>query len=284
MRATARWIRLSTIGRPIDLRDPTNLAIVLLATTSFLVGAIVALVQGEACGSAMVQGLTWGGSAFLAWSLGRETDPDRWYSAFFAAASALGGTIWLGPPSFLFLLWFILAMRYVNRSTGASPGMLDFVALYGIKLWLGFAAHWTIPLLTFPTMFFADLQRFPKPVRIGLPLALPCAAVILGFTRGWHFVTPQWGWLEILGVTAIALAVIPVIASYRNVRSVGDRSGNVLKSHRVQCALGWVVVAAMILTLTGTATIQDLVPVWATLAGTVIGWIIERIRLVAGTS
>ena len=278
MKANSRWIRLSTIGRPIDVHDRTNRTIVLVATGTLLAGVILSLVQGDAWGNAVIQGLTWGGSTFLAWALCRETDPDRWYSAFFAAAGALGGVIWLGSPGFLFLFWFLLAMRYINRSTGAPPGALDFVALYGIKLWLGFTAHWTIPLLTFPTVFFADIQRFPKAVRIGLPLALPTAAVLLGFARGWHFVTPQWGWLEILGLTAIVLTVAPVIASYRCVRSVDDRAGMPLKSHRVQWALGWVAGAAMILTLTGAATIQELGPVWAALAGTVVGWLIETLR------
>lgn len=277
MRAARGRIRLSTIGRPIDLHDRTNRTIVLVATGALLSGAILSLIQGDAWGNAVIQGLTWGGSVFLAWALGRETDPDRWYSAFFAAAGALSGVIWLGPPSFLFLLWFLLAMRYINRSTGSPPGVLDFVALYGIKLWLGFTAHWTIPLLTFPTVFFADIQRFPKAVRIGLPFALPTAAVLLGFTRGWHFVTPEWGWLEILGLTAIVLALVPVIASYRHVRSVDDRAGMPLKSHRLQWALGWVVVAAMILTLTGAATIQELGPVWAALAGTILGRTIETL-------
>ena len=277
MKAAANKIRLSTIGRPIDLHDRTNRTIVLVATGALLSGAILSLIQGDAWGNAVIQGLTWGSSVFLAWALGRETDPDRWYSAFFAAAGALSGVIWLGPPSFLFLLWFLLAMRYINRSTGSPPGVLDFVALYGIKLWLGFTAHWTIPLLTFPTVFFADIQRFPKAVRIGLPFALPAAAVLLGFTRGWHFVTPEWGWLEILGLTAIVLALVPVIASYRHVRSVDDRADMPLKSHRVQWALRWVVVAAMILTLTGAATIQELGPVWAALAGTILGRTIETL-------
>lgn len=278
MKAARGRIRLSTIGRPIDFHDRTNRAIVLVATSALLSGAILSLIQGDAWGNAVIQGLTWGGSVFLAWALGRETDPDRWYSAFFAAAGALSGVIWLGPPGFLFLLWFLLAMRYINRSTGSPPGVLDFVALYGIKLWLGFTAHWTIPLLTFPTVFFADTQRFPKAVRIGLPFALPTAAVLLGFTRGWHFVTPQWGRLEILGLTAIVLALVPVIASYRHVRSVDDRAGMPLKSHRVQWALGWVAVAAMILTLTGAATIQDLAPVWAALIGTFLGWVSGALR------
>ena len=64
---------------------------------------------------------------------------------------------------------------------------------------------------------------------IGLPLALPAAAVVLGITRGWHFVLPQWGWVEIVVLTVIVVAIAPVVASYRRVRSVGDRIGEPLK-------------------------------------------------------
>ena len=275
MTSSARRIPLSTIGRPVDLSYPTNRAIAVIALGLLLMGSIIFFIQGVSWSRAALQGLAWGGSAFLAWALCRETDPDRWYSAFFAAAGAVASTILLGPPSFLFLLWFLLAMRTINRSTGTPPGILDFVALYAIKLWLGFSTHWTIPLLTFPTMFFADLQRFPKLVRIGLPLALPVSAVILGFIRGWHFVEPQWGWAEMLGVIAIALALIPVIVSYRRVRSVGDQTGEPLRPHRVQWSLGWIAAASLLLTGTGTATIQDLAPIWAALAGTSLGWLIS---------
>jgi|GEM_PF-1445298 hypothetical protein len=284
MASSSRRIPLSTIGRPVDLSYPTNRAIAVITLGLLLMGGVIALVQGESWSQAALQGLAWGGSAFLAWALCRETDPDRWYSAFFATAGAVASTILLGPPSFLFLFWFLLAMRTINRSTGTPPGVLDFVALYAIKLWLGFSTHWTIPLLTFPTMFFADLQRFPKLVRVGLPLALPVSAVALGFIRGWHFVTPKWGWAEMLGLTGIALALIPVIASYRRVRSVGDQTGEPLRSHRVQWSLGWIAAAALLLTGTGTATIQDLATIWVVLAGTIVGWAVEVASRLFATS
>jgi len=273
----SRRLKLSTIGRPIDLSFPTNRAILFLSLLALIAGVILGLTRGDPWAASLLNGLQWAGSAFLAWAIARETDPDRWHSAFFAAAGALVSVILLGPPSFLFLFWFLIALRYINRSTGEPPGALDFVALYGVKLWLGYSAHWTIPLLTFPTMFFAGIERFPRWLRVGLPLALPAAAVILGFTRGWHFAVPAWGLWELLGLLVIALAIIPVIVSYRVVRSVGDRTGAPLSPHRIQWALGWAVAAALILTLSGTASLQDLIPLWAAFAGTALGWAAERI-------
>jgi hypothetical protein len=285
MRLETDRVRITTtIGRSIDFQVPTNRAIALLALGVFVAGNAVALVHGGTWATSLLDGLSWAGSVFLAWVLARETDPDRWYSAFLASAGGLASVVLLGPPSFLFLLWFVIALRCINRTTGAAPGTVDWAALYGIAFWLGFTTHWTIPLLTLPPVFFADIRRFPKPLRIGLPLALPTAAIILGITRGWRFVLPEWGWVEILLLTAIALLVAPVIGDYRRVRSVGDRSGQPLKPYRVQWALGWGVVTAIIVTFTGTATTQDLGPLWAALAGTSIGWAIERLTSRLGDS
>ena len=277
MPVSAKRIRLSTIGRAIDPSYPTNRAILLLSLAALIAGFVTWLARSESLGIALIGGLQWGGACFLSWALGREADPDRWYSAFFAAGGALAGVVLLGPPSFLFLLWFLIALRTITRSTGEPPGMLDFAALYGIKLWLGYSAHWTIPLLTFPTMFFAGIERFPRWARVALPLGLPTAAVALGFSRGWHLEVPAWGIWEIVGLLAIAASTIPVVFGYRRVRSVGDRTGKPLRPHRVQWAIAWAVAAALVLTLIGSASIQELAPIWAALAGAFVGWSIERV-------
>jgi hypothetical protein len=270
-------LRISTIGRTIDLRFPTNRAIALLALGVFAAGSAVSLVRGAIWMGGLFEGLSWAGAIFLAWALARETDPDRWYSAFLAAAGGIACVVLLGPPSFVFLLWFLIGLRIINRTTGVAPGVLDVAALFGITLWLGSAAHWTVPLLTFPTVLFADVRRFPKGLRIGLFLAFPAATVALGIIRSWQLAIPEWGLWEPLGLLAIALAVIPVLVSYGVVRSVGDRTEAPLTPHRVQSALGWAVVVALILTLSGTASVQDLGPLWSALAGTSAGWAIDKL-------
>jgi hypothetical protein len=269
-------IRLSTIGRSIDLRVPSNRAIALLSLGAFLAGGAVGLIRGEASSAVLLGGLAWAGSVFLSWALARETDPDRWASAFFAAAGGLAGVVLLGPPGFLFLFWFVIGLRIINRTSGAAPGALDVAGLFGITLWLGYAGHWTVPILAMAVVLSADIRRFPKALRIGLPLVLPIAAIVLGIARGWRFAFPVSGWFEILVLVAIAVTVAPVIVGYRRVRSVGDRTGEPLKPHRVQWALGWTAAAALILTLMGSASIQELAPVWAALAGTILGWAVEQ--------
>jgi len=270
-------IPLSTIGRPVDPRFPTNRAILILVGASLVGSASVLFAIGRPLSEALLRALSLAGAVFFAWALARETDPDRPGSAFLAAAGAAGGALLLGTPRFLLLLWVLLGLRVVNRSTGLSPGALDWVAIYGIKLWLGFSAHWTIPLLALPTLLFAGLRRFPVALRVGLPLALPAAAIAFGALHAWRFALPAPASVEFLLLLGVAVGVVPAIVSYRRVRSVGDRTGVPLEPHRVQWGLGWAVTAGAILTLSGTGTVGDLAPLWAALAGTGLGWVGETV-------
>ncbi|MFC2077857.1 hypothetical protein ACFLTM_03520 [Candidatus Bipolaricaulota bacterium] len=268
---------LSTIGRSIDFRIATNAGIGVLSVMTFAAGVILHLVRGGSVGPGLLSGLAWGGSVFLAWALARETDPDRSISAFFAAGGALAGVILLGNPHFLLLFWVLLGLRTVNRSTGEAPGPLDWVGLYGITLWLGFSAHWMVPLLTFPAVFFAGLRRFPLALRATLPLVLPASAVAYGILHSWRFTPPPWNGVEILVMAGGALCVIPVIASYREVESVGDRTGKPLIPRRVRWGLGWAAGAAIILTFSGAATVGGIAPLWAALVGSSVGWATDAV-------
>ena len=270
-------IPLTTIGRRIDLRDRTNAGIAALSLCVVAAGALLHLGRGSGMGSSLMTGLAWGGSAFLSWAVARETDPDRWLSAFFAAGGALAGVILLGNPHFLLLLWILLALRYVNRTTGLAPGVLDWIGMCGILLWLGFSTHWTIPLLAFLTVFFAGLRRLPSALRIGLPLLLLAATVTYGLLQAWHFTIPALNNAEILVIAGVPLAVLPVIVSYRRTSSVGDQTGTPLTAYRLQWAIAWAVVAALVLTLSGTAKVADIAPLWSALAGSALGWALNAV-------
>ncbi|MBU0596422.1 hypothetical protein KJ567_07050, partial [Candidatus Bipolaricaulota bacterium] len=214
-------------------------------------------------------------AGFLAWAIARETDPDRWYSAFFAATGALTGTILLGSPSFSLIFWFLLGLRFVNRSTGRAPGILDLMLFYGLSLWLGFAIHWTIPLLATATVSFAWTDEFPRLIRVAL--AMPCGAIAFGIVRGWRFTPPVWDWVGGVGLVLVVLLLIPVALGYRSPRSVSDRTGVPLDGRRIRWALAWSAGSMVMLTAIGAADIQALAPTWAASAGTFVGWLAEAL-------
>ena len=89
--------RITTIGRPIDLRYPTNRAIALLTLAVTAGGALARLLGGEPVGAGASWGLSAGLTLFLGWALGRELDPAHDLSAFVGAGLALAGVLAWGP-------------------------------------------------------------------------------------------------------------------------------------------------------------------------------------------
>jgi hypothetical protein len=280
MANNGRRIPLTTIGRTIDLSYRTNLAIFLVSLVALIAGLVVTvMIQGEALGSAVLTSLAWAGGVFLSWALARELDPDRWYSAFFAAAGGFFAASMFAPPGLLTLFWFLIALRFINRSTGLAPGWIDVIGYCGIALWLGYSVHWTIPLLAVTAFLAIEIKQFSPPVPFLLTIGLPVASLALGHVQRWQIA--QLGFeasaLQIGIVVAIALATVPVIHSYRVVRSVADRTDKPLEPRRVQWALAWAVGASIALTYVASVSIAALAPSWAALAGAFAGWLFEAV-------
>jgi hypothetical protein len=271
-------IRWSTIGRSVNLRIPTNLAIAILTIATFAGGfAMTTLVRGESLLTAAASSLGWAGVVFLSWALAREVDPDRWYSAFFAAAGGIIAASILAPPPLLMIFWMLIALRFINRSTGRPPGILDVIGFCAVSVWLGWTTHWMLPLLALPALLLTGKRLQPTQLQILVAVAVAACGVALGMMRGWAL-DAVGGLLDIRFIAAITLICTLVIHSYRNVRSLADGTGEPLEPHRVQWALTWAVSACIALTFGTEMSFQELSPLWAALAGTAIGWALEMLR------
>ena len=272
MSSESKQFPLTTVGRPIDLRFPTNLAIALLTLATFAGGfAMTTLVRGEPILASAVSGLTWAGVVFLSWALAREVDPDRWYSAFFAAAGGFIAASMFSPPPLLTIFWMLIAVRFINRSTGRPPGLLDVAGFCAVSVWLGWITHWLFPLLALPALLLTGKRLQPAPLQILVAVAVAACGIALGMMRGWPLDSVA-SLLEIRFIAAITLACTLVIHSYRNVRSRADRTGDPLEPQRVQWALTWAVSACIVLTFGTEMSLRELGPLWSVLAGAVLGW------------
>lgn len=266
----------STLGRPLDLRYPTNLAIVALAMLCWGVGTAMPRVQGVPWPAAALQGLIWAGSMLLGWALGREADPDHPLSAFLAAGGSLAACILLGPPGFLLGFWALIGMRAINRSPGAVPGVLDLVVLGGMTLWLGVSVHWLFAALGSPAVGMLGMSRRNTRLRIGLTMLLPLLSVVIAAACGHRLDVSRWREPE--GVAVIALVFLAAIAvrGYRHVRSVGDRDQRLLGSGRVQAALAWAAVTPIALSVADGVGFRMVAPIAAAVAAAAVGRVAAR--------
>lgn len=280
MKKTRADIRWSTIGRSISLRVPSNLAVAVLTLVAFLVGLVATLLfRGETWPASTLLSLGWAGAVFLSWALAREVDPDRWYSAFFAAAGGFTAALMFSPPPLLTIFWLLIALRFINRSTGHQPGVLDVAFFCALSIWLGWSTHWMFPLLALPAILLAGKRLAPALTQMLVGIAIAACGAALGIVRNWALspLDPVEGFLEIRVVVAVTLASMMVIHSYRNVRSRADRTGEPLEPQRVQWALTWAISVGIILTLGAGMPFEGLSPLWAALAGTALGWGLETL-------
>lgn len=280
MATNGRKIPLTTIGRTIDIHYPTNLAIIIVSLAAFAGGMWTMMVREESVVASLLAGLAWAGSVFLSWALAREIDPDRWYSAFFAAAGGLIAASIYAPPGLLLLFWFLISLRFINRSTGLAPGWLDVIGYCGMSVWLGVSIHWIIPLLTLPALGLIEPKRFAPPIPFLLIVGIPIASFALGHLQHWQVAWLHWpeNRTEIWILTVVVLTALPVIHAYRVTRSMADRTDRPLEPRRVQRAMIWAMGTALVLSIGCGISLPNLAAAWAAILGTAIGWGIERLR------
>ncbi|CAN0400327.1 unnamed protein product, partial [Phaeothamnion confervicola] len=123
--------QVTGLGRPLDLRYPTNLAIALISLT---VAGTAACIDGTP-----LSGLHAGLDVFFTWALCRELDPEHDIAAFVAVGLSIFGLLNWGQSAAP-LFWLLLAVRTLNRTTGLACTVLDSVLLLALGVTSGWGA------------------------------------------------------------------------------------------------------------------------------------------------
>jgi len=270
---------LTTVGRPVDLSYATNRAI---AVVSFVVTIGAAFIQ-RLSGASWIQSALWGAqaglSAFLAWALCRELDPDHALSAFVTAGLALGGLLLWGLPHFAVLLWFILILRVINRTMGLPAGILDSLAVLGLGIWLSLQGNWGYGVVTV-VAFLLDSQlpiRAPHQLVFAiLGVVGTTTAAVLGGDQSRDGGLSLWSALIAL---AVSIFFVPVVLESRGLTSVGDQTGKPLEPVRVQAAqILALFVGLETAFLGGFAALGSLMPLWAAVLGASLYWLYRTLK------
>jgi hypothetical protein len=261
----------SSIGRPVDLNYPTNRAIALLTVGLMIGSALFRLLTGDELLQGILGGIGAGLTIFLAWAVSREVDPDHDLSAFWGAGLALVGLLLAGLPSFGALLWLLLILRVVNRTSGREAKIGDSVAILGLGGWLAWYGNWLYGLLT-ALAFLLD-SRLSAPTRRHLPFA-GAAFVIAVISFGFGETGPRDSSLSLasaLAIVIISILFTPVIIASRQVEAVGDQTGEPLNPRRVRLGQFLALLAGVLIALgQGNAGVVALLPLWAALLGVVL--------------
>jgi hypothetical protein len=259
---------VTALARPIDPSYPTNRAIVVLALVVAIAGAILRLLSG----AALLESALWGSGAglvlFLTWALGRELDPDHDMSAFLGAGLVLVALLLFDTPSLLVVFWLLLLLRIVNRTAGLPARPLDSLAVLGLGAWLTWQGYWMVGLVTAVAFLLDGLLSPPLSTHLFVSgLAFVSTVVLSIFHRD---IAMESGPTMPVVVSSVVMAglFLVVIATSREIQTLGDATGKPLKPRRVQAAQVLALLTALLAAWWGGASgVVALLPLWAAMVG-----------------
>jgi len=268
---------ITSLGRPLDPDYPTNRAIGVVALVVLLGGLVWQRLSGAPWLDSALWGARAGLTVFLAWALCRELDPDHPMAAFLAAGLALVALLARGLPELTVILWLLILLRVVNRTTGLPAGVLDVLGLVGLTGWLSLQGNWGYGLITSIALFLDS--QLPDPARRQLLLALlsivvTVVAAIVG--EGFPQEAPSlMGGLLALG---LSLLLLPVVLAARSVDSGGDETGERLTPSRVRAAQVLALLAGVETAFVeGSSAFGTLAPLWASVLGACFTWLYDNL-------
>ena len=260
--------KISAIARPVDPDFPTNRAIALIAAAIVAVDFIRRLFTDSNLFTSAWTAAGVGLAVFFAWALCREIDPDQDYSAFVGGGVALVGTLLWGVPELAVLFWMLLAVRFVNRTTGLRATAIDSIAMLSLATWLAFRVWWPVGALT-AVAFLLDGWLSQPCLRhriFGfLILAVTIGAGLLGGAL-WKFSGPTMasGTIAFL----MCLVFVPVFFASRDLRSLCDDTKERLSTARIRAAqLLVLTVGVSAVCWIGAAGLFALWPIWSAVIG-----------------
>ncbi|WP_265580710.1 hypothetical protein [Methanofollis aquaemaris] len=226
---------VSGIVRPLDFSYPTNRAIAIFSLVIFFIKTAATALTGTGIVGPVILGVAAGMAVFLAWALGREVDPDHDPSALLAAALTAAALLVLPASDILTLLWLLLVLRIVNRTSGLTATGVDVALVLALTLWPLWQGFLMAGPLTAAALLLDKTLRKPAPHRIpAAALALTAAAAALFAGRGTAITTPL---LPIGIIVAVATVLfLRAIAAASTIRSSGDSGGGTLEPGRVRAA------------------------------------------------
>ena len=261
--------RYTSIGRTLDPTNPTNALIMILAVLGGLVsGAAALLLNGHPLNEAFWAGIWTGATTFVAWVLTREIDPDYPYSAFVAAGLALAGSLWAGAPGLplLLIITLIITLRLINRVVGPPFHWIDSFALLALAVLLA-AQGQGLAAVAVGAAFAIDALMRPA-LRRHLVFAVAAAGAGLIALAGNPPAVARPEGMASNVLFAIVLAFGFLLMTTHHIRSAADVPGYTLSVARVQAAMVWLLVVAVLAAFTTSAdALLGFLPVWTALAG-----------------
>jgi len=160
-------------------------------------------------------------------------DPDHESAAFIPVIFTLTHVIIFGLHPIFPLIWFLLLLRLVNRSTGAKAGIIDSLAILSIGAFLTYQLSWVFGMIS-ALGFFLDGKLSPPYRGHFIPAVLLLLYSGLALIHESTDVVMDISLLKIVAFTLMILLALPLFTNKAPIISIGDRTGERLDEQRIK--------------------------------------------------
>lgn len=261
--------KITHIGRILDPRYPTNLAVMIWMGVVGVAIFAIRLVNGVDLIQAGITGGIALLSVFLAWAMSRELDPENGLSAF---VSTLLMTIALFVTDINFniiVIFYMLSMlRIVNRSTGLPALLTDSIAMLIFTAFVAYFGSWVYAMIG-ATAFLLD-AILAKPHRIHVVFAgMSIVIMVVTFIIQQAQLTPMFPTTDyIIGILFTTFIYIPLVLRSKNVDVNCDITGEPIMPIRVQAGQVLMLLLGYHVAIwQGNAGVLDMLPLWTAIVG-----------------
>lgn len=275
---------ITVLGRSLDPRYPTNLAIGALSLVVWAAGAVANMLSDVALLESVLWGIGAGFSVFLTWALARELDPAHDLSAFVGAGLATAALPFFGLPTLMPVFWLLVVLRVVNRTVGPPARPVDTLAVLCLGGWLTWQGHWIAGLVTALALLLDGLLTDPLRYHLVLSGLAFAGTVVLSVFRGEIAMASDPTMPVIASSVVMAGLFLAAVGTSREVCAVGDATGEPLDGRRVQASQLLALLTALLYAWwDSVAGVEALWPLWAATVGVAL-YRLVHLCLVRGQS
>lgn len=269
---------ITSLGRVVDPRYPTNLTILLI---SILVGSVLfgfSVYTGEDFLASISAAFTLGVSVFLTWAISREIDPEHELAAFAGLLAVIPGYLFLGDPNLVKTLTMLLLLRLLNRTTGLKPKLLDSFTILAFGTLLVLRGNWIFGFFCAAALFLDS--RLPDAGHQNLFFSGVMTVITLIGVIIFNPPQPQFEFItaQVVFIAGSILLFIPLILQTRKIQVVCDFQPDMLNPIRVQVGQLFAITTAVITWLmAGLVGITSLLPLWGSLLGLSLAYLTSQL-------
>lgn len=261
--------KFTAIGRLIDVEDSTNRLILTISFLASLLGLSWELILGKSFFPSALWGIGAGFAIFFTWALAREIDPEHSLSAFPGIVLTFLGSLILGLPDLIKLLWILIIARMLNRTTGLPAKVTDSLVIVLLTGYLVWQANWLFGFFAAVAFFLDSFLPNSRRRQILFAMIALLASLVGIVLSGGFSPVGHLGVITLLAILVITLLFIPVVIRARLQHVNADFTQETLYPSRVQAAQLTTLATCWLLAIWGgDAEIYSVLPMWSAFLGT----------------